>query len=224
MLTTPQDAATTFRRSQALAWEPYLKKLMVQFGVQQSSLPKIWDAPEPESPRNSNPLNPKHKSLIRYGEDLYKRQLAPGPNLDDFSFRISELLNTSIQWRELSNLYSSEQKIPLLDFCAQVSINAMTRSLFGDLIYEIEPRLTQMLYEFTEDAWKLLMFPYPEVLTRRLHTARRGIYDTLVRYIRLSSGRRAEAAWFWREILKENEASNLDVYDNSGIIFMLLWA
>ena len=224
VLTTPQDAATTFRRSQALAWEPYLKRLMVQFGVRPSSLPNIWDPPEPESPRRRNPLNPKTKSLIHYGEDMYKRQLSPGPNLDSFSYRLAELLNTSLQWRQLSSIYTSEQKIPLMDLCAHISIDAMTRCLFGDSIYEIEPRLTHMLYEFSEEAWKYLMFPHPKVIVRRLHTAKEGIYDALVRYMRISSERRMETAWFWGEILKEQEASDLDDYDRAGIIFMLTWA
>ena len=224
MLTNPRDAAIIFRRSQTFIWEPYLKTLMLQFGVRQSSLPKIWDAPERESPRHNNPLNPKHKSLIHYGEDLYKRQLVPGPNLDDFSLRISELLNASLQWSELSKLCTSKQEIPLMDLCAQVSMDAMTRSLFGDPIYKIEPRLTHMMYDFTEEAWKLLMFPYPKVAARRLHTARNGIYDTLVRYMRMPSETRNEAAWFWHEIMKENDASDLDEYDSSAIIFMLSWA
>ena len=224
MLTNPRDAATAFRRTQALAWEPYLKRLMLQFGVQQSSLPKIWDAPEPESPKHSNPLNPKHKSLVHYSEDLYRQQLTPGPKLDDFSFKLSELVNTSLQWRALSNLCTSEQKVPLMDFCAHVSIDAMTRSLFGDVIYEIEPRLTHMQHDFSEEAWKLLMFPYPKVAARRLHTARQGIHDALLRYMRMSSERRTEAAWFWHEILKEQKASDLDDYDRSSITFMLLYA
>ena len=224
ILTTPQDAATTFRRSQALVWEPYLKRLMVQFGVRPSSLPKIWDPPEPGNPRRSNPLNPKTKSLIHYGEDMYKRQLSPGPNLDSFTYRLAELLNTSLQWRQLSTLCTSEQKIPLLDLSAHIHVDSMTRCLFGDSIYEIEPRLTQMLYDYSEEAWKHLMFPHPKFAVRHLHTAKEGIYDALVRYMRISSERRTETAWFWGEILKEQEASHLDVYDGAGIIFMLTWA
>ena len=224
ILTSSGDAATTFRRTQALAWEPYLKRLMVQFGVRPCSLPKIWDPADPDSPRRSNPLNPKNRSLIHHGEDMYRRQLAPGPKLDEFSYRISDLLNTSLQWRQLSKLYTSEQKIPLLDLCAYVSIDAMTRSLFGDSLHEIEPRLTDMLYDFSEEAWKWLMFPYPKVVARRLHAARDGIYDALVKYMRTCSNRRSEAAWFWQEILREQEASDLDEYDQAGIIFMLTWA
>ncbi len=81
-----------------------------------------------------------------------------------------------------------------------------------------------MLYIFSEEAWKLLMFSYPKVAARRLHTAKKGIYDTLVRYMRMFSERRTEAAWFWHKILKEQEASDLDNYDRSSITFMLLWA
>ena len=224
ILTTPRDAATTFRRTQALAWEPYLKRLMVQFGVRPSSLPSIWDPPDPENPKRRNPLNPKNRSLIHHGEDMYRRQLVPGPNLDSFSYRLSELLNTSLQSQQLSKWCPSEQKISLLDLCARVSIDAMTRSLFGESIYEIEPRLTHMLYDFSEEAWKYLMFPYPKVAVRHLHTAKEGIYDALVTYMRTCSDRRAEAAWFWAEILNEQEATELDEYDRAGIIFMLTWA
>ena len=224
IVTNPRDAAITFSQTQTLAWEPYLKRLMVQFGLRPSTLPSVWDPPEHESPRRNNPLNPKHRSLIHHGEDMYRRQLNPGPNLDDFTCRISELLNTSLQWRNLSNLCTSEQKISLLDLCAHVSIDAMTHCLFGDSIYEIEPRLTHMLYEYTEEAWKLLMFPYPKFLARRLHAANQGIYDTLVEYMRTCSNRRSETPWFWHEILDEIEATGLDNNDGAGIMYMLTWA
>ena len=124
----------------------------------------------------------------------------------------------------MSSLCEGRQKIPLMDLCAHVSIDAMTRSLFGDTIHDIEPRITHMLYDFCEDAWKFLMFPFPKIAARRLHSARQGIFDTLVKYMRMPSEKRAETAWFWGEILKEHEASGLDELDGSAITFMLLWA
>ena len=224
MLNTSRDAAATFRNTKTLAWEPFLKDLMVSFTISRSKFGKIWDEPTPDDPRYDNPLNPKHRSLIHHGEHLYRLQLLPGPKLDDFSNRLLSVIESSLDQKSQSSLVTSKDPISLTGFCAHMQVGAMTRSLFGDHIYEIEPSITQMLYDFSEEAWKLLMFPFPKFAARRLHTAKQGILDTLLKYIKSTSEKKNEAAWFWSEILKEQKASELDDDSRAGITFMLLWA
>ena len=224
MLNTPRDAAATFRNTKTLAWEPYLKDLMVSFTISRTKFGKIWDKPTMDDPRYTNLLNPKHRSLIHHGEHLYRLQLLPGPRLDEFSDRLLGVIDLSLHQKNLSSMVKSP--ISLTVFCAHMQVDAMTRSLFGDYINEIEPLITQMLYDFSEEAWKLLMFPFPfpQYTARRLHTAKQGILNTLLKYIKSTSEKKKEAAWFWSEILSEQKAAELDDDSRVGITFMLLWA
>ena len=68
-----------------------------------------------------------------------------------------------------------------MEFCAELLVDSTTRSIFDDVIYEIEPQLTQMVIDFTEEAWKMLLFPYPKFAAQRLYSRREVIYKTLVR-------------------------------------------
>ena len=224
MLNSPRDDATTFRNSQTLLWDPYLKELMVSFGVARSKLGKIYEEPRPDDPRYNNPLNPKHKSLIHHGENMYRLQLLPGPRLDEFSDHVLSLIGSSFLQKNRSGLLTSNQPVSLMDLCAHEHFDAMTRSLFGDHLFEIEPAITQTLIDFTEEAWKLLMFPYPKFAARKLDTAVQKSLSTILKYIQSTSEKKNEAAWFWREILYEQKVTDLDDEDRASITFMLLWA
>ena len=88
--------------------------------------------------------------------------------MDSFCDKLLGLVQESLSWSRLSRRYTSGTYFPLVEFCAELLVNATTRSIFDDLIYEIEPDLTQIMIDSTEEAWKMLLFPYPKFAAQRL--------------------------------------------------------
>lgn len=118
----------------------------------------------------------KTNRSFHLSEEFYRRQFLPGPGLDGFSDKLLGLVQRSLSWSRLSSRYvSSGSYFPLMEFCAELLVDSTTRSIFDDVIYEIEPQLTQMVIDFTEEAWKMLLFPYPKFAAQRLYSRREVI-------------------------------------------------
>ena len=60
-----------------------------------------------------------------------------------------------------------------------------------------------MVIEFTEEAWKMLMFPYPKFAAKRLYKRREAIYKTLIKYIKYPAEGKTGESWVMRRILEE---------------------
>ena len=134
------------------------------------------------------------------------------------------LIDDSLQWRKLPSRYTvNEERISLMDFCGEILVQATTRSLLGDLIYEIEPKFTPMMIDFNEEAWKLLMFPYPQIVAPRLHNAKKGIHKALCKYVQASPESQTQMAWVIDEVLEAKEAAKLSDTDKASMIHTLLW-
>ena len=134
------------------------------------------------------------------------------------------LIDDALQWRKLPSRYTvNQERIPLMDFCGDILIQATSRSLLGDLIYEIEPKFTTMMVDFNEEAWKLLMFPYPQIAAPRLHNAKKGIHNALCKYVESSPESQTQVAWVINEVLDAEEAATMSDKDKASMIHTLLW-
>ncbi len=145
--------------------------------------------------------------------------------MDDFSDKLLGLVQESLSWNRLSSRYTSTSSyLQLMDFCAEQLVDSTTRSIFDDIIYEIEPRLTQMVIDFTEEAWKMLMFPYPNFAAQRLYNRREVIYKTLIKYIKYPPERKTGESWVMRKVLEEQKRADVGDNDTASVVFMLFWA
>ena len=67
----------------------------------------------------------------------------------------------------------------LMDLCADILLTELTQILFGQLVCEIQPELTQQLYDFNEANWKVLVFESPNFTARRAANAKDSILDAI---------------------------------------------
>ncbi len=224
-MTSAKHAADVYNKTNLFSWDEYVAELLLKFGVQPSALPKICEDPRPGDARYASPSNLQNKSIVHLSEDFYRRQFLPGPGLDGFSDKLLGLVQKSLSWNRLSSRYTSTSSyFPLMDFCAEQLVESTTRSIFDDIIYEIEPRLTQMVIDFTEEAWKMLMFPYPKFAAQRLYNRREVIYKTLIKYIKYPPERKTGESWVMRKILEEQRMADVGDDDTASVVFMLFWA
>ena len=216
-----------YNNSTSLSWDYYLRELLLSFGVSKSALGK--DLRNPGTHQNGHTKQPngikfEQKSLVNWTEDLYRQQFPPGPRYQKLSDVMLGLVDDALQWKKLPSRYTvNQERIPLMDFCGDILIQATTRSLLGDLIYEIEPKFTPMMIDFNEEAWKLLMFPYPQIVAPRLHNAKKGIHKALSKYVQSSPDSQTQLAWVIDEVLEANEAAKLGETDKASMIHTLLW-
>ena len=216
-----------YKSSTSLSWDYYLKELLLSFGVNNSLLSKSLRSPETHQNGHAKKPNGVHierKSLVSWTEDLYRQQFPPGPRYQKLSNSMLSLVDDALQWKKLPSRYTvNEERIPLMDFCGNILIQATTGSLLGDLIYEVEPKFTTMMIDFNEEAWKLLMFPYPQIVAPRLHNAKKGIHKALYRYVQSSPESQTQLAWVIDEILDAKEAADISDADKASMIHTLLW-
>lgn len=225
VVTSAKHAADVYNKISIFSWDEYLAELLVKFGVEPSALPRICEDPRPGDARCASPSNPQSKSIVHLSEEFYRRQFLPGPALDGFSDKLLGLIQRSLSCNRLPSRYnSSSNYFPLMDFCAELLVDSTTRILFDDLIYEIEPRLTQIVIDFSMEAWKILIFPYPKFAAQRLYNRREIIQQTLIKYIKYPAGKRTGESWTMRSILEELKAADVGDKNMASVVFMLFWA
>lgn len=225
IVTSPKHAAEVYNKISIFSWDEYLAELLVKFGVEPSALPKICEDPKPGDARCASPSNPQSKSIVHLSEELYRRQFLPGPALDGFSDKLLGLIQGSLSWNRLPSRYNSNSGyFPLMDFCAELLVDATTRILFDDIIYEIEPQLTQIVIDYTVEAWKILIFPYPKFGAQRLYNRRKIIQKTLIEYIKYPPEKRTGESWTMRNILEELKMADVGDKNMAAVVFMLFWA
>ena len=216
-----------YKDSTSLSWDYYLKELLLSFGVNNSALSRNLRSHGTQQnghTKKPNGVHVERKSLVSWTEDLYRQQFPPGPRYQKLSDSMLGLVDDALQWKKLPSRYTvNGERIPLMDFCGNILTQATTRSLLGDLIYEIEPKFTPMMIDFNEEAWKLLMFPYPQVVAPRLHNAKKGIHKALYKYVQSSPDSQTQLAWVIDEILEAEEAADISDADKASMIHTLLW-
>ena len=199
-----------------------MDELLLKFGVEASAIPKLCEDPRPGDTRYGRPSNPQNKSTVHLAEELYRRQFLAGPRLETFSDKLLGHVQRSLSWNRLSSRYnSSSTYFPLMDFCAELLVESTTRTFFDDLILEIEPRWTQMVIDYTKEAWKTLVFTYPKFAVQRLYNRRDIIYKTLIKYIKYPPEKKTGECWMMRNIFEELEMAGIGVKNTASVAFML---
>ena len=224
VVTSPADVSAIYRNNTTLSWDAMLDDLLVAFGVSATTIPKLWQKLQPDSmDENGTDRVPQGLSLIHSTLDLYKRQLLPGRRLDDFSRTLLGHINKSLRWENVPERGMAMSKVSLKDFCADILVDALTRTLFGDRIFELEPNLVQHLLDFNDDAW-MLIFHYPQSAKSKLSKARRNILACFTRYVQGPDEMRSGQAWLIEMTMRQQKTVDISEKDRAALLLMIYWA
>ena len=201
-----------------------LNDLLIAFGVNFKVIPKLWERSRGTSingmriESSLKDMAPIHATL-----DHYKKQLLPGDKLDKFNSVLFSHLSNSLSCEGLYHRYGSATiRVSLKDFCAEVLIDALSRTMFGDRIYEIEPDLVQNMVDFNEDAW-MLMFHYPQSPDSKLHKARRKLLDFFLNYMHSPKEVRSGQTWLIDRVLDDLNAIDISDEDKAPLLLLIYW-
>ena len=201
-----------------------LNDLLVAFGVNATVIPELWRKLKPDSTdENGQDKIPQGLSAIHSTLDLYKRQLLPGRRLDEFSANLLGHINRSLSWEKVSQRGVAMSRVSLKDFCAEILVDALTRTLFGDRIFEVESDLVQNLLDFNDDAW-MLIFHYPQSAARRLSRARHKILEGFMNYLQGPDEIRSGQAWLIERTMRQQKTLDISDEDRAALMLMIYWA
>ena len=201
-----------------------LNDLLIAFGVDSDIIPKLWQKPVlAENFKMSWGASPKVLSPIHATLDYYKKQLLPGERLDQFATSLFGHLDQSLRWGSLLSRYGrSTNRISLKDFCADILVDALSRSMFGNRIFELEPELIRCMIDFNDDAW-MLIFKYPQAADSKLHISRRKLLEFFRRYMQSSAEFRRGQAWVIDKALQDLDAIDMRDEDKAPLLLMIYW-
>lgn len=115
---------------------------------------------------------------------------------------------------------SSKNSVSLKDFTGEILVDAITRTLFGDRIYECEPNLGQHLLDFNDDVW-MLVFKYPQSAASKLNVARNSILKGFVAYVRSPAEVHLGQAWLIEIILQLQKTLDIRDEDRAALLLMI---
>ena len=118
---------------------------------------------------------------------------------------------------------SGSEPVASMDFCADLLVTELTKALFGQLIYDTQPNLTQQLYDFSEEAWNIVIFEYSKLAARRAANAKDSIIATMRNYIQSPEELLQDASEVIRSYVKKLKRGGCNDDTSAGLTSMLIW-
>ena len=205
-----------------------LNELLVSFGVDPSAISKLWAKPTTVgvvSKKNDGNLEPSQGlSAVHFTLDLYKKQLLPGPRFEVMSDTLLGHIDNMLERENVKAHYgASVNSVSLKDFCGRIMVEALTRTLFGNGIFDVEPNIVQYIIDFNQDAW-MLVFKYPQPAGSKLNRARDMLLNAFVAYMQGPPEVRSGPAWLIEIVMKQYESLDVRDEDRAALTLMIYWA
>ena len=186
-----------YKNITTLTFDGFIRDLYTTFGMSKQGIRLMWQAPPPKSQNNKGTSDDQQFHL---GQGVHREQLHPGNQLEDITQKYLYHIQRSFAWEEIPTTLTSttEEKgrvVSLYSWCAAVLGNATMRSLYGDVLLEIEPRLLEYFYAFDEESWKLT-FQLPPLFAKGMHAVKDESRKAFVRYFEMSPEKRAGACHY----------------------------
>ncbi|KAI0439832.1 cytochrome P450 [Xylaria telfairii] len=244
IVTSPDDVTAVFRNTDSLTFDGHLKVLLQNFGVKPKAFDKAWHKPQPGDwcyiP--NNPINPGQLDLIHFVEETYKKQLLSGDHVDTLSQAFIQSLLTNLDWDHIDFgcnvfLWGATQNFEprgeisqfpshhasLYSICQFFIVEATARSLFGDLLHDIEPDIVNLMLQFNEHVW-MIVFNYPSFFASPVAESRQKIMAALKKLVQTPEEDKSQLCWAIRNITAAMDIVDIDVESRASMMLMSFWA
>ena len=209
-----------YKNTKTLTFDEYVRDVMKSIGVSDDGIAKLWKAP------GENGDGRLHKALAHAGEDYYREQLLPGPQLDILWQHVLTDIASSIHWDNLPgsrfNRAENSKSLSLLGWTSDVLLKSVIRAFFGDRLLQMDPQLLQNFAAFDKESWKLT-YKLPRGVAKVTYEAMDKMVSSVEAYLRLPRNQRSEATWLIRKLEVEAGKADIDVHDLAAMITSLVW-
>jgi cholesterol 7alpha-monooxygenase len=205
-----------------LSWDGFLNETLRGFGVSPARLDVLWRTPSVPSD-----INPAAKCLIHLTQDLYKQHLLPGPKFNILTDKFKASLNLLTKWDRISTHYGlrgalEARNMSLYDICADIMIDATQMTLFDDILFQIDPKMTRKIRTFSDELWKL-MYPSRLLDAREVTAVREQYIRAFLIYQRLPKELRKGEAWIVSTLIDQYKALGIHEDDSAAMLVMIYW-
>lgn len=172
-------------------------------------------------------MNPASKCLIHLTQDLYKQHLLPGPTFSALVEKFTLALKQLMTWEQLSSRYGlvdapQTRTVSLYDMCSNIMIDATQMTLFDDVLFHIDPNMTQKMRTFSDDLWKL-MYPSRFLDSKEVAGVREQYTKAFLIYQRLPKELRKGESWVVSTLIDQYKMLGIDENDSAAMLVMVFW-
>ena len=232
VITSPGDVAATYKKTDSLIFDMFVRDMMLNFGISPYSVEKMWQVPS-ENERGAYAQVPycEQKCLAHLFRSLHKNQLHQGENQRVLTARFRKFIGESLRWENLPSGSTREyvlassgpsKRISLKGCCADILMSAATRAFFGDAITQRRPDLFRQFYAFDDDSW-MLMYKYPRFLASSMYKGRDEANDALEQYFESPKENPQGEAWFVRVAEDKQRELGIGNRDIATSLLMVYW-
>lgn len=226
IVTAPKDVAEVYKKPNVLAWDGHLNQLFLNFGYNAESLKRAWMKPVNIDSRYKT-VNPHQLPLIHLVENIYAKQLLPGPHMDEMVEHFVGALQASLRLPNLKvcsvTAKTHPRTVSLLSLCQYSLLEAGIYSFFGKTIMESDKNIIPNLLAFNENAW-MLFYGLPSFFASAALTPQSAVLATFQKFANLPESRRMDQSWSVQQILVAQECLGIDLRSKACMLLMVLWA
>ena len=229
MVTNDRDVTTTLRNVEDLAFNDFVKGLLVRSGASPEGVDTIFDKPALDSVFfESNPhVDWRNKPLSYFCERIIRTQLISRERLSTFQASVLERIHgrltiDTIPPEVVVNESIDGKVISLHAWARHTILEAMTMSLYGESFLEIDPTFLNTFHRFDSESWKLT-FKIPSMFAKEMLMGKRQLQHTFDKYYETSASQRADACWMSKSLEAELRAEGHSTKDVSTYLLLLYW-
>ncbi len=162
VVTSAADVNAVYKTNTTLFWDAMLNDLMIAFGVESVIIPKLLQTPDFDVADETDlGARTRRLSHIPATLDHYKSRLLPEQRLYKFSDSLLGYISDFLCWDKVYQRFgATTSKVSLNKFGGEILVEALSRAMFGNRIFEVELDLVQKMLNSNDDAW-MLIFQYP---------------------------------------------------------------
>ncbi|TLD31886.1 Plasma membrane [Venturia nashicola] len=218
ILTDPKDVSSMFKASSSMTFDKFGQDLLGMFGCSAEGNKKIWANTATLPGFKKAPWNPKGLPIGPLCLELFAQQFLPGPRLDEYVKITVDCIRDDFQ----KCMPRKGEPFLLQKWCA-VNINkALTLSLLGRVMDDINPQLLDTFLQFNQTGWKLI-FGYPRWVARDTHRSRDVILNTMEAFVKVPRIQRHDQAYIINCVEEEGRNIGLDDRDMAAMFSMIFW-
>ncbi|CAG8958377.1 hypothetical protein HYFRA_00011054 [Hymenoscyphus fraxineus] len=217
VITNPEDLQTLYKSTSTLTFDGFIKDFFKKEGVTSEAVEIMF----------TKQAKRQKKVVAHAGEDFFKQQLQPGGHLQPLFATIQAKISDCIQLDSLSpktvvSTTESSKTISLLEFCHAVLVKPVSTAVFGNVLYEVEPKLSEIFRKFDDNSWKM-NYELPRLVAPDVYAAKDEIRAAMLRYIKLPSETRQDAAWIIHALEDELRSAGISEEDIASFFFGPFW-
>lgn len=215
IITSPEDTNLFYRNTKTLTFDEFIEDSLTGLGV------------TPDGVRKAFPQEPGARSLASYAQELYRVQFLTGERADEFWASIHGSIDIYLQPGVLPKeaIIESQdhtQTLSLWRWTRSTFIESISRGLFGDVIFELEPNLVEVFAAFDDNSWKM-MHKYPKYAAPEVYDSLDKLNVMFQKYLQFPDEKRRDRAWVLRGLESKFKEFNLEGRDLAFCFVMPFW-